>query len=155
MEIRNVRFNESCGMACGPVCGDTGVEVMFFDDENKSFFVYASIFDCDLQVGVYRVSVFDIISNWMDADESELDRAKTYFEVFNDYYVDEVDESKGEILDFGEYTQAVKIALNVLHDYLESENLTEEVAKKKYIKKSEKELDCDYHCFQLDEEDEE
>lgn len=63
MELRKNRFNQNWGIACGPVCGDTSVECMFYDDMKHSFFVYDSILDMGLLLGISKVSIFDIMNN--------------------------------------------------------------------------------------------
>ena len=152
MELRKIRFNQNWGIACGPVCGDTSVECMFYDDMKHSFFVYVSILDMGLLLGISKVSIFDIMNNNAGDFEAEIEKAKSYCNFFQDYDTEMMDEEKEDFDDFGIYKDAVMATLNVLHSYLASDD-TDAIIKQ-WAGKELQSLDCSYHPFFEDEENE-
>lgn len=84
--------------------------------------------------------------------EAEIEKAKSYCDFFQDYDTEIMDEEGEEFDDFGIYKAAVMVALNVLHSYLESDD-TDAIIKK-WAGNELKDLDCSYHPFFQDEEEE-
>lgn len=151
MELRKIRFNQSWGMACGPVCGDSSVECMFYDDEGHSFFIYASTLDSGLFITVSKYSVFDLMNNDGGDFDFEFAKVKKVSLKYGDYDIYDNDEIGEFFDDFGTFHKAVMVTLNVLQSYLGCDDT--DAISRTWTCKDIKDLDCSYHSFYLDEED--
>ena len=63
MKFIDYRSGETGGVGCGPICGPTFAEAMFYDNKGNSFFVLMSVLEEELEIALSDYSLFDILYN--------------------------------------------------------------------------------------------
>ncbi len=102
------------GMACGPVEGSTITEIMFLNEEGKTYFASVSRMSEFYNIGISEVPLFDVLLHMCDGKvdtEAEIEKVKKYSIIYEETSLggyDFIEESK--------YAKEMKMVLSA-NDY--------------------------------------
>ena len=115
MKIRNMRWGyDGGGMACGPVEGNTLVEICVTDDEGGIFFVCDSRMSDFEKIEVSPMPLFDIMMYMMRSDvdfDSALEKCDTNAIETYDYDIHEAPENDLAKSRFAKVIHLVRLAM--------------------------------------------
>lgn len=158
MIIRNMRWGyDGGGMACGPVGGNSIVEVCFTGNDKHNYFVVVSQMDGFERVSVCPLPMFDILMYMMRYDvefENELEK-------FNKNIIEDYDYELGdepEEMSRSKFARVIHLARLAMQKYMDlddpgSETAAAEEFIKPYVDEDIEEVDLPELEEEIDEDE--
>lgn len=147
MKFIDYRSGETGGVGCGPICGPTFAEAMFYDNKGNSFFVLMSVLEEELEIALSDNSLFDILYNAFndvganfnaETEKAEKLMKSHHFVSTGEYYEEDLMSGIGK--EFPDYLKAVNYAVDLFRreyheeiDYDDIEELSETVVDDLFI----------------------
>lgn len=147
MKFIDYRSGETGGVGCGPICGPTFAEAMFYDNKGNSFFVLMSVLEEELEIALSDYSLFDILYNAfndvganfnVETEKAEKLMKSHHFVSTGEYYEEDLMSGIGK--EFPDYLKAVNYAVDLFRreyheeiDYDDIEELSETVVDDLFI----------------------
>ena len=169
MKIRNMRWGyDGGGVACGPVDGNTVVELCVTGNDGNNYFVLAMRMTEFQKIIVSPMPLFDVIIHMNHYDvnfDNEWEKCTSNFKEQYDY---EIGDAPEEEIEKSEFARAIHVVRAAMWDFFGNDEEGDAEGAKEYISEyvgknlEEIELpefeegrDDDYEDFDEEEEDEE